>query len=163
MYIVNIYFLAERLESFICICIGIGAILFALWLILSVRVHFYNGMAYSLGVIALLQIGVGATVVIGTQSNITRVDTYVGSGDKAKLSEDEIPRMEEVMKRLVIYRYIALGALALGIALFIIFREPALFKGVGFGLTLQAIVLLLLDFFATQRGHDYLLYLRTLV
>lgn len=163
MDIVKTYFLTERIEAFAFISIGLLVILFAMWLLVSVRVHFYNGMAYSLIVIALIQIGLGTVVVFTTSRNIVRVDTYVAAAEKDKINDEEIPRMEDTMKRYVIFRYIAFTLLVAGIALFFVNREPSLWKGIGFGLGIQALVMLVLGYFETIRGHDYLLYLRTLI
>ena len=163
MDIVKMYFLAERMEAFAFIGIGLLAILFAMWLLLSVRVHFYNGMAYSLMVIALIQVGMGTAVAVGTSHNIVRVDTYVAGAEKDKIKDEEITRMEDTMKRYVIFRYIEFTLLVFGIVLFLVNREPSLWKGIGFGLGIQSLVMLALGVLSTLRGHDYLLYLRTLV
>jgi hypothetical protein len=75
------------------------------------------------------------------------------------LINEEVPRMEKVMKNFVVYRYTEIGLLLGGVLLFIFFRsnpERQLWMGIGAGLALQAAIMLLADGLAERRGHTYL-------
>jgi hypothetical protein len=79
--------------------------------------------------------------------------------DKARIQTEEIPRMKVVMKNFVLYRWIEMALILIGLSLFFYFPAATVWKGVGLGLTVQSAFMLLLDFFAESRGKEYLEYL----
>lgn len=154
------YFSAEKSESIFFVGAGCLAILAAIWLLLKVKQPFYSGMAYPLLMIAFIQIMVGSSVYWRSPKDIVRVTEMV-QNNQARISTEEIPRMKVVMKNFVIYRWIEIILIAIGIALFIFAAPQTMLRGIGLGLSLQASIMLLLDFFAESRGKIYLEYLRT--
>jgi len=156
------YFGAEKSESVLFVLVGVAAIAVAAWFVWKVRQPFYQGMAYPLVAVALIQIVVGTTVYLRSPKDLERVSSLVAN-QRAIIQQEEIPRMEVVMRNFVMYRWIEIGLLAAGLLLFFMMSEPTTWKGVGLGLSIQAAFMLLLDFFAESRGRDYLAYLQQLM
>lgn len=155
------YFNAEKYESVFFVLVGIIAISFAAYFLIKVKQPFFNGMAYPLIAIALIQIVVGGSVYFRSPKDIVRVEQIV-QADKSKILTEEIPRMEVVMKNFVIYRWVEMALILVGIIMFYYFQPTTIWKGVGLGLFIQASFMLLLDFFAESRGKIYLEYLQNI-
>ncbi len=154
------YFHAERLESMLFVAAGLLAIGLALWFWFGLRKPFAQGAALPLALVALIQIGVGASVYLRTPADIARVGRIV-SAEPARIQSEEIPRMQKVMQNFFYYRLIE-AALA-GIAFFLLFglREFPFWNGLGAGLFAQAVLMLVMDFFAERRGEIYLQWLQS--
>ncbi|OYU94422.1 MAG: hypothetical protein CFE21_15540 [Bacteroidetes bacterium B1(2017)] len=136
------YFNAEKYESLLFVLIGIIAIALASYFLSKVKQPFYDGMAYPLITIALIEIVVGSSIYYRSPKDIVRVNQIVQT-DKSKIEQDEIPMMEVVMKNFEIYRWVEIALLLIGILLFIFFQTNALWKGIGLGLSIQAGFMLL--------------------
>jgi hypothetical protein len=151
------YFLAEKQESLLFISIGIIAILLAILGWLYFKTAFWKGASIPFLAIALLQIIVGYTVY--SRSDEQRVDmVYSLDMNPDQLTKVELPRMEVVNKNFVIYRWIEIVLVLVGMGLYVYFRENTpqeFWKGFGFALCLQAILMLGADYFAEQRAHEY--------
>ena len=147
------YFLAEKQESLLFISIGIIAILLAILGWLYFKTAFWKGASIPFLAIALLQIIVGYTVY--ARSDEQRVDmVYSLDMNPDQLTKVELPRMEVVNKNFVIYRWIEIVLVLVGMGLYVYFRENTpqeFWKGFGFALCLQAILMLGADYFAEQR------------
>lgn len=156
------YFNAEKHESVLFILVGVVAIIVATFFLTKIKQPFYNGMAYLLILVALIQIVVGGTVYFRSPKDITRV-TQIVETDRAKIQTEEIPRMTTVMKNFSIYKWIEIALILVGVMLFFFFQPMSLGKGIGLGLFIQASFMLLLDFFAESRGKAYLAYLQSLL
>lgn len=101
---------------------------------------------------------VGYTVFKRSDSDRIR-NVYAYDMNPGDLKDKELPRMKQVMKNFVIYRYTEIGLLLLGAALYFYFRRQGLqpfWQGFGMGLAGMALLALLADFFAEQRGKKYL-------
>jgi len=159
---VHIYFNSELTESLIFILVGIAAIAVSLFFLFALRASFYNGISASFVLIAVIQIIVGSTVFIRTPKDISRVESYIKQ-EPQKIETEEIPRMNDVMKSFIMIRWIEIILILAGIILFFIMKNNLFIKGIGFGLTIQAAVSLLLDYFAEQRGFVYLEHLKSLI
>ena len=156
------YFNAEKHESLLFVLVGLLAISVATYFLIKVKQPFYNGMAYPLIAIALIQIVVGSSVYFRSPKDILRVEQIVQT-EQQKIRTEEIPRMEVVMKNFVIYRWVEIALFLMGIFLFFNFKPMSISKGIGLGLSIQAGFMLLLDYFAESRGKVYLEYLRTII
>jgi multidrug transporter EmrE-like cation transporter len=155
------YFNAEKSESLLFVVVGIVALLLSAYFLVKMKQPVYNGMAYPLIVIALIQLTVGSSVYFRSPKDIARVNQIMQT-ETAKIQTEEIPRMETVMKKFVIYRWIEIALVGIGIALFLYFQPMTLWKGIGLGLAIQSSFMLLLDYFAENRGKVYLDYLQRL-
>lgn len=151
------YFLAEKQESLLFISIGIIAILLAILGWLYFKTAFWKGASIPFLAIALLQIIVGYTVY--SRSDEQRVDmVYSLDMNPDQLTKVELPRMEVVNKNFVIYRWVEIVLVLVGMGLYVNFRENTpqeFWKGFGFALCLQALLMLGADYFAEQRAHEY--------
>jgi uncharacterized membrane protein len=77
----------------------------------------------------------------------------------SELKQIETPRMVTVMKKFVLYRYVEIALVVIGLALFFYCRNnqaQAYYKGLGIGLATMALIALTADYFAEKRGHIYL-------
>lgn len=155
------YFNAEKSESILFVLVGVMAILFATYFFTKLKQPIYNGMAYPFIAVAMIQIVVGGSIFVRSPKDILRVNHIVGN-ERLKIQAEEIPRMETVMKNFVLYRWIEISLIVLGIILFFIFPNSSFWRGVGIGLIIQAGFMLLLDYFAERRGSIYLQYLKNL-
>ncbi len=156
------YFNAEKSESILFFTVGLIAFILSLYFLIKVKQPFYSGLSYAFITIALIQVTVGASVFFRSPKDITRVNEIIQT-DKSKITTEEIPRMNTVMKNFVLYRWVEIGLILLGVILFFYFEPQTLVKGIGLGLIIQAGLMLLLDFFAESRGKNYLEYLQQLI
>lgn len=147
------YFVAEKQESVIFVVVGLLAIGFSLWLWMNG--HRLKSMAYPLVVIALMQIVVGGTVYLRTDSQVSTLTAQL-QVNPAALKAEETTRMETVMKNFSVYKSIEMLLLIIGVAMIAFFQRHDVAAGIGVGLVLQAAFTLTLDIFAESRGADYL-------
>ncbi len=151
------YFLAEKQESLLFMGIGIIAIILAVLGWLYFKTAFWKGASIPFLAIALMQLIVGYTVY--SRSDEQRVDmVYNLDMNPDQIVKVELPRMEVVNKNFVIYRWIEIVLALIGMGLYVYFRKNDLqefWKGLGFALFVQAILMLGADYFAEQRAHDY--------
>lgn len=158
------YFLAEKQESLLFLIIGIIAILFALIAIAFLRTSFWKGAALPLIVVGIIQIVVGYTIY--TRSDEDRIrNVYAYDSNPAELKQKELPRMQKVNKSFVLYRYIQLILLVIGLVLLLKFKQPLnnsttwggynFWLGIGIFLALQSAIMLAADFFAEKRALHY--------
>lgn len=156
------YFTGEKLESFLFLGLGIIGFAVAIFFFFSYKTSFLKGIAIPFLLVSILEIIVGVTLIIRSPKDIVRVESYVANKIEM-IQKDEIPRMESVMRNFVIYRYVEIILIIIGIILMYGFRHNLLWNGIGIGLFIQSSIVLLLDFFAERRGDIYLTYLKTLV
>ena len=149
----NNYFVAEKQESVIFVVVGLLAIGLSLWLWLNG--HRLKSMAYPLVVVALMQIVVGSTVYLRTDSQMSTLSAQL-QVNPAALKAEETARMETVMKNFSIYKTIEMLLLIMGVGMIAFFQRHDVVAGIGVGLVLQAAFTLTLDIFAETRGADYL-------
>jgi len=155
------YFKAEKKESLFWIGIGVVSVLLTFYFLLIKSHPYYNGLAYVLITIGVIQLVHGISAFKKGNLNMVSVDYFVQK-DLDSIKSKEIPRMEVEMKHLTIYSWIEMGCIVLGLLLFLFCRPHTLGKGIGLGLLIQSSVLLILDYFAEQRGKVYLNFLKSL-
>lgn len=152
------YFDAEKAEAIVFMVVGAVAIVAALALWLLVKSQWAIGLTIPLLILAVVEITVGWSVYRNADRQRTDV-VYAMDLDPAAIRDKEVPRMNTVMRNFVIYRYAELVALLIGVGLVAMgYRQDNLtwWYGLGIGLSVQALILLLLDFFAEKRGSKYL-------
>lgn len=155
------YFNAEKHESAVFVVIGILAIIIATYFVVSNKTTFYKGMAIPLFSIALIQLIVGSTVWLRSPKDINRMEIIL-TNKSHKIHTEEIPRMKTVLNNFVVYRYIEITLLAVGLVCMFAFNSNSGIRGVGYGLFIQSVIMLSLDFFAEERAVFYLDYLKRL-
>ena len=133
----------------------------ALYFIFVLKSSFWKGVAAPFIIVALLEFAVGYTIVTRSIIDTARVETFILK-EPQSIKTLEIPRMEKVMSNFVIFRYVEIALIILGIALMYSSLNDTFWRGIGLGLFIQASIVLSLDFFAERRGHIYLEYLKEL-
>lgn len=154
------YFNAEKSESLIFIIAGLLAVIIGVWFLFVIKKPFYNGVAFSITAIAIVQLTVGYSVYARSPEDIIRVNQIV-KNDQAKIHAQEIPRMKTVMKNFMIYKIIEIVFVVAGLLFWIVFKS-GLLSGIGLGLFIQALLMLVFDLFAESRGKIYISFLESL-
>lgn len=151
------YFIAEKQESLVFLVIGIGAIVLALIFYAVVKTQISRGAALPLLVLGLIQAIAGyAVYVTSDDQRVGMVYAYDMNPDKLKTVE--LTRMRKVNTNFTIYRWVEISALAAGILMIILFRDPSaknFWYGFGISLTLMAAELFTADFIAEKRAVHY--------
>lgn len=151
------YFNAEKAESLVFLIIGLVAILAAGIVFFGLKTAFWKGAAIPLLAIGLIQAVVGYTVY--SRSDKQRIDiVYKMDMNPDALLQQELPRMQTVMKNFLVYRYLEIAFLVVGLFLFFYFKhdnEKQFWIGFGLALAIQAFLMLVADGFAEKRGHYY--------
>ena len=156
------YFNGEKTESYIFILIGAIAFSMALYFFFSLKTSFWKGVAIPFIIVALLEFIVGYTIVTRSSKDIIRVQSCI-TNEPQKIQIHEIPRMKKVLRNFVIYRYVEIALIILGIVLMYSSMNDTFWRGIGLGLFIQASIVLSLDFFAERRGYIYIVYLQEFV
>ena len=158
------YFIAEKQESLLFLIIGIIAIICAIVFILFLKNNFWRGAALSLIVVGFIQCIVGFTVY--NRSDKDRANNVYAFGmNPQQLKQKELPRMEAVNKNFVVYRWIEIALIIVGIFLIFRFKKNATYNdswsgnafwyGLGISLTIQSLLMLSADYFAEKRALIY--------
>ena len=148
------YFSAEKNESLVFAIIGILAMIIAFYGMFSIRTAFFRGLFFPLVIVALIQVTVGASVYLRTPKDIERVTAQLNN-EPEKLESEEMPRMSEVNKNFVIYRYVEIALALIGILICLSFKRGSFWFGMGVGLTIQSLIMLGADYFAEKRALEY--------
>lgn len=153
---IKTYFTEEKIESLLFIIIGIIAITSALVFWFIIKYSLYNGMAYPLLIVGLIQLTVGSIVYLKSDKDIERVEYYINH-EPDNVKSIELPRMKMVMKNFTIYKIIEMVLLVCGLVLFFHKKTSSVhfWKGLGLGLILQTSIMLTLDIIAEKRGNHY--------
>lgn len=154
------YFSGEKAESYLFVCMSIATLLLACYFLLGLKTPFWKGAAIPFIVVAFLEMVVGITITMRSPKDIARVENHIARQPERIITE-EIPRMETVMRNFVIFRYVEILLVICGLILMYAAGISPFWRGVGFGLFVQAGIVLCLDYFAETRGAVYLDYLRT--
>jgi hypothetical protein len=147
------YFAGEKQESLLFIAVGLLAIGISVWLWMNG--HRLKSMAYPLVAIALMQIVVGASVYLRTDTQQSTLSVQL-KANPAVLKVEETSRMQTVLKNFSIYKTVEMVLLIFGVGMIAFLQRHDMAAGIGVGLVLQAAFTLTLDIFAETRGADYL-------
>ena len=153
------YFSGEKQESLLFLIIGISAILLSVIFFFFIKTTpaFFKGAAIPLLAIGIIQGIVGYAVYARTNKQQATIAYNTGT-DPQFVKKIEIPRIETVMKKFIIYRYAEIVLALIGLGLFFYFCcniTQQFLKGLGLTLAIQALLMLGADYFAEQRGKVY--------
>lgn len=151
------YFNAEKGESLLFIVIGIVAIVLALVFFFYLKTNWYKGASIPLLIVGLMHLAVGATVYKRSDSDRIKM-VYALGMTPGNIKSQEIPRMEQVNKNFVTYRYTEIILLLTGLGIFFYYRnapEKSFWVGLGLALAIEAAVSLSADYFAETRAGVY--------
>jgi hypothetical protein len=155
MDFIKTYFSAEKSESLLFIAMGIVAIAFSAFAIWKWNESFYKGIAIPLIAIGLIQIVVGGTVYFRTDKQVSDLEKLFQT-NPSEFKNQEIPRMEIVMKNFNLYKKIEIAFILIGLLLIVFAPAREFWLGIGVGMLLQGAVMLSLDIFAERRGITYI-------
>lgn len=155
---ISIYFNAERAESLLFIAVGVIALAVSAWCLLVLRRPFFNGMALTLSVVAVLQLIVGVTVYQRSPLDTARVQQMAQSAPQ-RIQSEEVPRMRVVMRNFKIYLGVEVALLIVSLVVLLLATPGSFQRGAALGLALQAVFTAVLDLAATRRGDAYLTWL----
>lgn len=162
------YFSGEKQESLLFLLIGIVTIIVAgiCWFIIKSNPAFFKGAAIPLLVIGLVQMTVGYTVYSRTDKQQKDIAYNIGIEPAGFVQHTELPRMQTVMKNLVIYRWIEIALIITGLVLLFLFRSDpgkTFWFGLATALTIQAAIMLAADYFAETRAEVYMWELEKII
>ena len=115
----------------------------------------YGAVAYPLVAIALIQVGVGASVYARTDRQVAAL-VEQHRVDAAAFRNDEEARMATVMQNFHIYEAIEIALVVVGAALAVFMRNRSSLAAIGVGCLIQGAVMLVFDGFAESRGLTYI-------
>jgi hypothetical protein len=147
------YFAAEKQESLLFVAAGAVALLAAALLLRGGGP--YRAMAWPLLAVAVIQLAVGGSVFLRTESQVATLEARLAA-DPTGFRTEETQRMRRVMAGFRLYKAVEIALLAAGIALALAFPRREGPYAAGIGLVVQAALMLVLDLFAEKRGRDYL-------
>lgn len=158
---VSLYFGAERAESLLFICVGLVGLELAWTCWRKGMTGQARGAAVALTLLAAIQLLVGGTVFVRSPHDQARVSQALQS-DVQQVRTQELPRMRTVMRNFRVYRWVEIAAVFLGALMALAGRRGSMTRGVGLVLLPQALVLLVFDGLAEERGASYLAWLQRL-
>ena len=158
METISTYFSAERAESMLFSAVGVLALAASAYFLLVLRKPFFNGMAFTLSVVAALQIIVGITIYQRSPLDTARVQQMVQSAPQ-QIRSEEVPRMKKVILNFKIYLGVELSLLVLSIVVLLLSSPGTIVRGAAMGLAIQAVFTAVLDLAAMRRGDAYLTWL----
>lgn len=155
-HFIEVYFIEKRIESFIFIIIGTIAFLLALFFLLIIKYSFFKGMAIPLIVIGFIQLTIGINSYSQYSQEIIKVN-YLIKKEPKEIQTEELSRIEKKIENYIIYQWIEISLILIGIILFVKFynSSQAYWKGLGLGLLIQVSIMLSLNIIAEHRSVLY--------
>ncbi len=159
------YFLTEKQDGLVMMIAGLIAIALAVFLLVKGNDSFSKGVCIILVITGICQMMMGYPGFM--HSDAYRTDmVYAYDMNPNLLKDEELPRIEKTIMSIRNYRIIEASLFLIGIGLIVVFfsnEEKALWYGIGLGLSLQAMVIFIMDHFAAKRAEQYWFYLKTFV
>ncbi|MBS1565036.1 MAG: hypothetical protein JST39_11645 [Bacteroidetes bacterium] len=130
------YFLAQKQEGMLFIVLGIVALLLAILFFFLLRSPFYKGAALPLLIVGIVQLGSGVMQFRISDDDRVR-NVYAFDMNPFQLKNEELPNRKEFLHAFVIFRWVWVIALLVGIGLLFYFKaQPGKQFWFGLGLTL---------------------------
>ncbi|HEX8017095.1 MAG TPA: hypothetical protein VF465_17815 [Flavobacterium sp.] len=155
------YFNQEKFQCTIAIVISIVLISVSVYLLLSKATLLQKGFAYVSLPLSFLLLVICTSVVIKTPKDIVRITTYYNT-EPQKILDNEIPRMNQVMNSFKTTKKLEFIFIIVGVCLLIFFWRTGLVSGIGFALLFHGFLMFFFDYFAEQRGEEYLNFLNSI-
>ena len=151
------YFLAEKQLGLSFIVIGAIAVVLAFVFYLVLKTNFYKGAAIPLLVIGLIQLV--ASIAVYKRSDEDRIrNVYAYDMNPGQLKNEELPRMNTVVKNFVVIKWVEIALIVTGFILIFYYRtniDKAFWFGLGITLTIQALIMFVADTAAEKRAQIY--------
>jgi len=152
------YFLAEKQLGLVFIIIGAIAVVAAIVFFFLLKTAFYKGLAIPLLIIGLIQLIAGNTVYKRSDEDRKR-NVYAYDMNPAQLKNEELPRMQTVIKKFVVIQWVEMALIVTGLVLLFYFRantDKAFWYGFGIALVIQALLMFFADYAAERRAQQYI-------
>lgn len=159
------YFLTEKQDGMMMMIAGLVAIALAIFLLIKGNDSFSKGVSIVLILTGIWQMMMGYPGFMHSDSHRTDM-IYAYDMNPHVLKNEELPRVEKTIKSMRNYRILEACLFIIGAILIAIFfnnTEKAIWYGIGLGLSLQAMVIFIMDHFAAKRAEQYWFYLKTFV
>lgn len=153
---INSYFNGERIQCIIGLILSLIFIAVSVYFLAQGKA-FLKGFAYAAIPLSSLLIIICTAVIVRTPKDIKRVIAMELSTEQVQ--QEEIPRMEKVMKSFALIKKVEIGFIVLGIVLMLAFKNNELVRGIALALILEGITLYLFDHIAEARGKIYMEFL----
>ncbi|MEO5683394.1 MAG: hypothetical protein ABIQ88_12175 [Chitinophagaceae bacterium] len=153
------YFLAEKQLSLLFIIVGCIAIVMAILFFFLLKTGFYKGAALPLLLIGFIQLVAGASVYKKSDNDRIR-NVYAYDMNPGQLKNEELPRMQSVLKKFAVIKWVEVGLVVAALTLIFYYRnnvEKAFWFGLGLTLAIQALITMFADFSAEKRAKIYTL------
>lgn len=154
------YFQAEKAESALFLLAAAAAI--AISLVLVNSASDYRWAAAPLVAVALVQLAVGATVLLRTNAQVQRLTDQIDT-DPQDYRGQELTRLAAVTRGFRWYKAVEIVVLLGGVALTYAFAGRMSWYGVGVGCIAQGALMLVFDLIAEHRADVYIEHIRRLV
>jgi len=152
------YFLAEKNAALFFLILGVVAIIASVIFFAVIKTNWYKGFAVPLFIIGILQ-GMVGLQVYKTADEYRKDNVFAYDLNPAKLESRELARMQKVKKQLTVLLIAEALFFAAAVVLFLLYKNnagAAIWRGLAFGLMLQALVSLGFDLLAINRAKIYL-------
>jgi len=152
------YFLAEKQLGLVFIIIGAIAVVAAIVFFFLLKTAFYKGLAIPLLIIGLIQLIAGNTVYKKSDEDRKR-NVYAYDMNPAQLKNEELPRMQTVIKKFVVIQWVEMALIVTGLVLLFYCRantDKAFWYGFGIALVIQALLMFVADYAAERRAQQYI-------
>ena len=154
------YFNGEKFQCSIGAIISIVFISFSVFFLFQQKA-FLIGIAYAKIPLSILLLIICVGVILKTSKDIERVTTFYKETPKS-IQDEEIPRMEKVMKSFNIIKKVEIAIFIIGLILTVFFWPNELIRGVAVGLVIMSVSLYTFDHIAESRGETYIQFLKNL-
>lgn len=156
------YFTAERWWCAGGMALGFLATAVALYCLLKIKQPYYNGLAWVLLVLGLFFFIICIGVFLRSPKDVARVHAVI-EHDAAQLKQEELPRMERVMRTFKVIMVAEVSLLVLSVVMIWFVPVPPVWKGAFVGVLIMATLMLAFDYLADKRGAEYLEFLKAQV
>ena len=154
----TIYFNGEKNAGLFIAVLGFAVAVAAL-VLFRARADF-RSFALTLGIVALVEIAIGAGLYLKTDPQVGRLRTQLDSNPSA-FHTDEGARMARVQRNFVVIEYVEVALIVVTAIVAIARKSNATLTGVALGLLINAALLLAFDLIAERRGAVYLAAIET--
>jgi hypothetical protein len=149
----TIYFNGEKSAGLFLAAIGI-AVVVAATVLFRARPD-YRSFAITLGLVALVEVAIGAGLYLKTDSQVGRLRAHLDS-NAATFYADEGARMTRVQRNFVLIEYVEVALILVAAVVAVVRKGSHTVTGIALGLLINAALLLAFDLLAERRGAVYL-------
>lgn len=151
------YFLAEKQSALMILIIGAVAILIGLIFFFIFKSSLFKGAAIPLLALGIMECVVGYSIQKRSDDDRVKL-VYAYDMNPQQLKTEELPRLQDVNKKFIIYQAVEVGFVLAGIILMLLYNgisERSFWVGFGLTLVIQGVLLFGMETMAAQRAKEY--------